>query len=136
LDVKQIRYKNLQKLGAKFGQLSVLSEKLQSERPNDFTNARYFYQVKPEGRRTIGDKMARFLEEALELEHGWMDKDHDNYAPIAPTIDRSLLIECMMDADAGWSGLDMSTKDKADIVANLYERRLAAKHFADGERQA
>ena len=68
MDNHQIRQRNLQSLLAQYDSQTELAEKIGTlqGRVSDFLS----------GRRNIGAQMARRIEQAHQLPHGWMDMDH------------------------------------------------------------
>jgi len=72
MDVKQIRKANLHRLIAEAGTTSELVRRTG-------TNPSYLSQiVGPNGKRDVGDHLARELEGKLGKPYGWMDHDHTN----------------------------------------------------------
>lgn len=83
MDSAQIRHKNFQKLFAEFisqhpglpqrGMLKLFAERLH-------LSDRYLSHIKCR-RKNIGSNVARGIEERLQLPRGWLDREHDRFAP-------------------------------------------------------
>jgi phage repressor protein C with HTH and peptisase S24 domain len=70
MDVKQIRHKNAHALAQEVGSWVELARLAD-------TNPKYLSQIVSEkGKREVGDKLARKLEQGCGKPHGWMDQDH------------------------------------------------------------
>lgn len=72
MDVKQIREQNLKKLIDQVGGQAALARCVD-------TAPAYLSQIlSSKSKKSIGDDLARRLEGALKLDHGWMDQLHDS----------------------------------------------------------
>lgn len=77
MDIKQIRLRNLRSLIAESGTIANLARMSETAPAylSQILNSLPTSTGKP---RSVGDKLARKLEQALHKSYGWMDKDHDN----------------------------------------------------------
>lgn len=76
MDIKQIRLRNLRSLISESGTIANLA-RLSETAPaylSQILNSLPTSTGKP---RSVGDKLARKLEQALTRPYGWMDKDHE-----------------------------------------------------------
>ena len=77
MDIKQIRLSNLRTLISESGTIANLA-RLSETAPaylSQILNSLPTSTGKP---RSVGDKLARKLEQALNKSYGWMDKDHES----------------------------------------------------------
>jgi len=77
MDIKQIRLRNLRSLISESGTIANLA-RLSETAPaylSQILNSLPTSTGKP---RSVGDKLARKLEQALNKPYGWMDRDHEN----------------------------------------------------------
>ncbi len=71
MDIKQIRTTNLRVAIGMAGSQDKLAEAAN-------TSPSYLSQIlNPTHKSQVGDKLARKIEDALSLPHGWMDTDHE-----------------------------------------------------------
>ena len=77
MDIKQIRLRNLRSLIAMSGTIANLARMSETAPAylSQILNSLPTSTGKP---RSLGDKLARKLEQALNKPYGWMDKDHKN----------------------------------------------------------
>ena len=77
MDIKQIRLRNLRSLIVESGTIAKLARMSETAPAylSQILNSLPTSTGKP---RSVGDKLARKLEQALNKSYGWMDKDHDN----------------------------------------------------------
>lgn len=71
MDSKTIRLKNLKSLINEIGTAAALAEKINAS-PSQISQI-----VAPKAIRSLGDALARRIEEAFRKPHGWMDQIHD-----------------------------------------------------------
>ena len=76
MDIKQIRLRNLRSLIVESGTIANLARMSETAPAylSQILNSLPTSTGKP---RSVGDKLARKLEQALNKSYGWMDKDHD-----------------------------------------------------------
>lgn len=85
MDAKEIRAANLRKLITEHGSIANLSQCVD-------TNPSYISQILSEKHpATVGDKLARKIEQSLGKPHGWMDREHlDPHTQEQPAADQRL----------------------------------------------
>lgn len=128
MDVKQIRIENMEFLAGQAGSVSALA-RLLGISPN------YLYQLRSgSGDRTMGDKMARQIEEVMGKDYGWMDQRHASDAsrsetgtqpalvkqvPSCNDLSEALIEQAIRDAEAVTAGSDLTPAQKAKVVLNI-----------------
>lgn len=79
----------------------------------------------PNPTRPIGERLARQIEQALDLPTAWLDRRHDATEPPASAINEDLLTRCVAAVQDKVRGLPkgrMNTEKFSAIVALVYER--------------
>lgn len=124
--VKEIRRENLQFLVEKYGSMKKLNEALGrkdnslTQILNESVHSVYGYK------RTMGDKLARSIEEKLCLGYGWLDADHSNEA-FPEEVDLIYLRKLNVEASCG-SGIqnyeDEAFVDTLSVSRQWFEENI------------
>ena len=116
-DIKEVRRDNLSLLVEREGSFAKLNVRLDRKR-NDATlnqilnRAKDFKTGKP---KTMGDRIARSLEEKLGLGYGWMDQDHTGQS----LEECNLITLNKLDVEAGCNPAGGSNEDNVAIVERI-----------------
>lgn len=81
---------------------------------------RYLSHIKCQ-RKNIGNGVARAIETALGLPHGWMDREHDRPAPPADERERLFI-------DTALTLFRAQPDHARELMLNLLRQQLAAPH--------
>lgn len=120
-DLQALRKKNLRALLKQWDGPTNLAKKLQYSGPS------YLSQLIGPN-KPITEKTARHIEEVLELERGWMDKDHAASTGQHVRIDTTIINRVMLSIAAALedAGTRLTPQRMADLVGLVYEH--AAEH--------
>ena len=128
MDVKKTRIENMEVLAKQAGSVSALARMLGIS-PN------YLYQLRSgSGDRTMGDRIARQIEEVMGKDYGWMDQRHSHDAPGTEMnaqltlvkqstscrgLSEELIEQAIRDAEAVTAGSDLTPAQKAKVILNI-----------------
>ena len=128
-DNKEVRRENLTLLVEREGSFAKLNERLGRKR-NDATlnqiinRAKDFKTGTP---KTMGDRIARDLEEKLSLGYGWMDTDHSK----VPDAGSNLLVLNKLNIEAGCNptggndGEDCAIVERIEVTPEWYKQNIS-----------
>lgn len=125
MNISNLRKMNLRALIAQWGGPTNLAKKLGHSGPS------YLAQLVSEN-RPVTEKAARAIEQKLDMEIGWLDREHTG--TITPVrVDQTLITKAVLAVGAALEehGLQVKPAKFADLVALVYEE--AAKTGDVGE---
>lgn len=125
--IKDIRRENLQFLVERYGSMKKLNGALGKKDNgltqilNESVHSVYGYK------RTMGDRLARTLEEKLSLGYGWMDTDHseDPDARSDLLVISKLNIEAGCNPTGGNDGEDCAIVERIEVTPEWYKQNIS-----------
>lgn len=87
--IEEIRHENLLAVLERFGTLQAFADKIGRAHSQISQLKNRSVSTSSKKPRNLDTKIARLIEEKLELEPGWMDNDHSRMAWPFPAVDRT-----------------------------------------------
>lgn len=127
ISIKEIRRNNLQRLIERYDSMKNLNESL-GRRDNVLTQIMNQSVNSVTGKpKQMGDKLARDLEEKLNLGFGWMDQDHSN----EPSEDKNIItldklnIEACCDPSGGPVCTDVAVVERIQVSLDWFKQNIS-----------